>query len=425
MDKEKTGKLKLFFDKVFTDKKIIISSENSLKTIHIPRNYQIVLASIVGVFLLIFIIFFAFGLNLYGKVDKKQRKIDQMNQDSEFAKNEMKNMIQYMDEINNYFSKIKRASSSSKNMPKSNLLEQKDDLENGDSGDLVEQENEVIEKSNFDEKKKINNTKQQNVNLESSQSSQFDDLDLHGLIGVLVEKIDNWRQMVVERYYYIYSILERLGLSDCKDVSWFSKTLSKAEDAIERISSSGQATGSTIKRLKNRICANGVVQKISQSYLKIGKKNAKDDIEFIKNLSNLEDMILKIPIGLPIKNSFRMSSSFGYRKDPIYGNRKFHSGQDMSARYGSSIFSTGNGVVSRAGWFSGYGWCVDVEHDFGIMTRYGHLSAINVHVGQKVFANSLIGKEGNSGKSTGPHLHYEIRINNLAINPKSFMFVNR
>lgn len=426
--------VKTFFNTWFTDKKIIISSEKALKTINIPRSYQIVLASIVAFFVLVFIVFFAFGLNLYGKVDKKQRKIDQMNQDTEFAKGEIKNMIQYMDEVSEYFTKIKKLSNPPKNVSKAKLLESEDgdDVETSIEIKSDEEPEVFVGKIEIEEgliKKKTSNeienspSSVSNIDFKSIDSSTPD--GIKSLVNTLTVKIDNLRDILAQRYYYIYSILDHLNIADCENVSWFSKAFAKAEDAIERFSSSEKATSSTLKRLKNKICANGVIQKMSQSYAKLKQKDINSDIAFIKSLSNLESMIVKMPLGMPIKNVLRFSSSFGYRRDPVHGRRAFHSGQDLVAKYGTSIISTGSGVVTKAGWFSGYGWCVDVAHDFGMSTRYAHLSAINVHVGQVVHPNSLLGNEGNSGKSTGAHLHYEIRINNLAINPRGFMLINR
>jgi len=129
----------------------------------------------------------------------------------------------------------------------------------------------------------------------------------------------------------------------------------------------------------------------------------------------------KVPLGLPLKTSFRLTSGFGSRNDPINGRYKMHEGQDLAGDYGDPAYSTAEGTVTYAGWENGYGRLVKIRHAFGIETRYGHLSAINVTVGQKVSRGEKIGDMGNSGRSTGTHLHYEVRLSGTAVNPMTFI----
>ena len=129
----------------------------------------------------------------------------------------------------------------------------------------------------------------------------------------------------------------------------------------------------------------------------------------------------KVPFAMPVKDSFRWTSGFGYRKDPKgYGNR-MHEGTDMAGSYGTPIYATADGVITHAGWDSGYGRLVKIRHDFGVETRYAHLSQIRVEVGQRVSRGDRIGDMGNSGRSTGTHLHYEVRLNGTAVNPMTFI----
>lgn len=125
----------------------------------------------------------------------------------------------------------------------------------------------------------------------------------------------------------------------------------------------------------------------------------------------------KVPLGLPLKTSFRYSSPFGYRSDPFTGHSAFHPGQDMAGAYGSPVYSTADGVVVHASWNGGYGREVLVQNAFGIQTLYGHLSQIRVTAGQRVSRGQRIGDMGNSGRSTGTHLHYEIRVGGKPVNP--------
>ncbi|MEE9427227.1 MAG: M23 family metallopeptidase [Paracoccaceae bacterium] len=123
----------------------------------------------------------------------------------------------------------------------------------------------------------------------------------------------------------------------------------------------------------------------------------------------------KTPFSLPLKSSFRYTSGFG----PRWGRE--HAGTDFAAGTGTDIFATADGVVTFAGWQSGYGRLVKIQHKFGIETRYAHQSNILVKVGQRVSRGEHIGDMGSSGNSTGTHLHYEIRIDGKAINPMTFI----
>lgn len=123
----------------------------------------------------------------------------------------------------------------------------------------------------------------------------------------------------------------------------------------------------------------------------------------------------RAPFVLPVHDSFRYTSGFGSR----WG--RMHEGVDFAAPVGTPIYSTADGTVIYAGWLSGYGRLIKIQHDFGIETRYGHLSAIRVDVGQRVSRGERIGDMGNSGRSTGPHLHYEIRVNGQALNPMIYI----
>ena len=129
----------------------------------------------------------------------------------------------------------------------------------------------------------------------------------------------------------------------------------------------------------------------------------------------------KTPLGMPVKAAVRWTSGFGGRNDPLGRGYRRHEGQDLAGAYGTPIFSTADGVVTYAGWESGYGRLVKVQHAFGLETRYGHLSQIRVEVGQRVSRGDRIGDMGNSGRSTGTHLHYEVRVNGTAVNPLKFI----
>ena len=123
-----------------------------------------------------------------------------------------------------------------------------------------------------------------------------------------------------------------------------------------------------------------------------------------------------VPSGLPVAAT-AFTSGFGMRAHPLLGGLRAHSGIDLAARSGSPIVATSDGAVSMAGWYGGYGLFVALEHGGGMQTRYGHMSRLNVAAGQQVRRGEVIGFVGSTGLSTGPHLHYEIRVNGQAVNP--------
>ncbi|SDE18341.1 Murein DD-endopeptidase MepM and murein hydrolase activator NlpD, contain LysM domain [Paracoccus isoporae] len=123
----------------------------------------------------------------------------------------------------------------------------------------------------------------------------------------------------------------------------------------------------------------------------------------------------KLPLDMPVKSAFRFTSGFG----PRWG--RVHKGMDLAGPIGTPVLSTGDGVVTFAGRQSGYGYIVKIEHALGTETRYAHLSKIRVKQGQKVSRGAQIGDMGNTGRSTGPHLHYEVRVNGKAVDPMSFI----
>lgn len=126
------------------------------------------------------------------------------------------------------------------------------------------------------------------------------------------------------------------------------------------------------------------------------------------------------PLGYPHHNNH--ASGFGYRTNPFQsGSSEFHSGVDIKGNTGDRVRSTANGRVIIAGWNHGYGKCVVVKHANNYKTIYGHLSEIKVKVGQNVKANDLLGYVGSTGRSTGPHLHYEVRKNDKPLNPSLFL----
>jgi murein DD-endopeptidase MepM/ murein hydrolase activator NlpD len=128
-----------------------------------------------------------------------------------------------------------------------------------------------------------------------------------------------------------------------------------------------------------------------------------------------------VPVRKPITGEIDLSSSFGVRSDPFLGRPAMHTGLDFRSSTGDPVRATANGTVESAGWNGGYGKMVEVDHGNGFSTRYGHMSEIDVKVGQHIKIGQIIGRVGSTGRSTGPHLHYETRIDGDAVDPQKFL----
>ena len=140
-----------------------------------------------------------------------------------------------------------------------------------------------------------------------------------------------------------------------------------------------------------------------------------------KKLDNVQDSAIAVPSDKPVKTA-AFTSGYGVRSDPFQGRAAMHAGIDLSGPAGTPIYATADGVISEAAWNSGgYGNLVKIDHGRGIETRYGHLSKIGVFPGQRIRRGDLIGRMGSTGRSTGSHLHYEVRIDGRAVNPIPFM----
>ena len=163
-----------------------------------------------------------------------------------------------------------------------------------------------------------------------------------------------------------------------------------------------------------------------------------DEINFLRRTVNLEnlsyaeienqvsldkDKIMHYPAIHPTSlDNSKFSSGFGYRYDPFTKNRKIHEGHDFSAKVGTEVCATANGVVKSSRFFGSFGNYIEIDHGNGYTTTYGHLSKRLVKKGQSIQRGDIIGKVGNTGRSTAPHLHYEIKYNNKKIDPSSFYF---
>lgn len=141
-----------------------------------------------------------------------------------------------------------------------------------------------------------------------------------------------------------------------------------------------------------------------------------------KRAGDMASCIPAIPPFSPEKGKYTLSSPFGYRSDPISGETRYHDGQDFAMKPGTPIYTTGDGVVEYVKFsFTGYGNEILIDHGFGYKTRYAHMSIVSVAEGMKLKRGDCIGESGNSGKSTGPHLHYEVLYRGERVNPMNYL----
>lgn len=179
-----------------------------------------------------------------------------------------------------------------------------------------------------------------------------------------------------------------------------------------------------VMSLTNSQLENSIVQTLNNLTNRIANQEA-SYAEIAKFINNKEELLASTPAIQPVSNSDmkRVASGFGYRVDPVYKTVKFHAGLDFSAPQGTPIYATANGAVRTAGNLgNGYGNHVVINHGYGYETLYGHMFRLKVKNGQRVKRGEIIGWVGSTGKSTGPHCHYEVHKNGRPIDPVYFFY---
>ena len=231
----------------------------------------------------------------------------------------------------------------------------------------------------------------------------------YGVLSMRVENMLNVLDRIAERDDNFYRVMMQMEpMSNAQRLSGLGN-----EKRYRQLSQLSDAR--LVVELSNRM--NLLEQKI---YSQI------QSFDQLKNaLSDQQDKLAHMPSIMPINIAdYTMSSGYGWRKDPIYGASKFHEGLDFAASSGTDVFATAEGKVVVAKYQSGYGNCVDIDHGYNYITRYAHLSKINGVQGEEIKRGQLIGNVGSTGKSTGPHLHYEVRFNDIPQNPVNYYFMD-
>ncbi|UWQ93061.1 DUF5930 domain-containing protein [Aliisedimentitalea scapharcae] len=190
--------------------------------------------------------------------------------------------------------------------------------------------------------------------------------------------------------------------------------------------SAGMPTDSIIEQVRRGYSGQGGPL-TPLSFSTRGEEPSPDEIRANKILNQMDQLNLyriaaqQAPFASPVRAAVRYTSGYGYRRDPKTGGRRMHNGSDFAGARGTDIFATADGVVSHAGWQSGFGKLVKIKHAFGIETLYAHNSNIRVKVGQRVSRGDHIADMGSTGRSTGTHLHYEVRVGGRPVNPMIYI----
>lgn len=239
-----------------------------------------------------------------------------------------------------------------------------------------------------------------------------------------------------EELKFYYDLIQ----NEMGDVSKMLSSLQERDDNVYRVIFEAEPIPSSIRNAgvggTNRykdLLEKGLEREdlLVEAYSKIDKLKkqmyiqTKSYDELIDMASNKDEFFAVLPAIQPVSNKElkRLSSGFGYRTDPILKTRKMHWGVDFSAPVGTPIYATGDGVVKRVKTsFGGLGKHIFIDHGYGYETRYGHMSDFNVKQGQKIKRGECIGYVGSTGKSTAPHLHYEVKKDGKKINPVHFFY---
>lgn len=223
---------------------------------------------------------------------------------------------------------------------------------------------------------------------------------------------------------YAEDMMHEMRLRDQRNDQIFTQLEDAVTISVEPLDKMFRAAGMSTEKILETVRRGYSGQGGALSPLVMSTMGSEPDPDTLRAnaiLSELDRMNLyriaaqKLPFAVPVKDSFRFTSGFGMR----WG--RMHKGTDLAAPVGTPIYASADGVVKKAGWSQGYGRMIVIEHAFGISTRYAHLSAFRVKTGQRVSRGDRIGDMGNSGNSTGPHLHYEVRVDGKAVNPMIYI----
>lgn len=224
---------------------------------------------------------------------------------------------------------------------------------------------------------------------------------------------------VREQVRRLEASLERLKLANAKAVqNTTDATASRISEAERALSKLGIDTRHIFERQQADAGRGGPFLPVPAV---TGDNGLSGLIDRLDRWSGVKAVMQKMPLGEPLHQEYDINSGFGARNDPLNRRTGMHEGVDLGAPFGSPVYATGEGVVEFAGPWDNYGLSIEINHGNGVITRYAHLSRIKVKEGQRVTRSMVIGMLGNTGRSTGPHLHYEVRLSDTPKDPLKFI----
>ncbi|QFQ88606.1 peptidoglycan DD-metalloendopeptidase family protein [Paracoccus kondratievae] len=270
------------------------------------------------------------------------------------------------------------------------------------------------------------------ANAANSEAAPVRTAELQAALDILageLEQAANARADAVQQAEDARRVADALALERDQIVARNDQILSQLEDAVsvsvkpldDMFRSVGMNPDEVLRKVRQGYSGQGgPLNPVSYSSsgnaaITQGEAKANEILITLDQMNSYRIAVEKMPLAMPVKSAFRYTSPFGRR----WG--RSHEGIDMAAPVGTPVYATGEGTVIFAGWQRGYGNLIKIQHELGTETRFGHLSKIRVKVGQKVSRGSLIGDMGNTGRSTGSHLHYEVRVNGRAVDPMRFI----
>lgn len=365
-------------ERIFCTRKIIVISDKGISSIPISSKSQ----GLVVMLVLLVLLWISYSTGKYvtyeNVISQKDREIWNTNVANEGLQYQMADLHQNLADLNKYFENIKQL----------DQLSQKSQVKTKNVKEFQE-----LEVAGFAQDKKNNN----------GQAAK----DSEGVQQIL----SNIRSKVIARISRLESIIEKTGINLKKvadnNASLKGAMLNAPHLHIQK--TAGNASNNNQGGPFNPIDESGT-----------GFFNQDEFEAEINYLMQLENVVNSIPLSSPLKD-YSVSSGFGRRIDPIRNSLAMHTGIDLAGEYKSKVYSSAPGVVVFSDTSGAYGRLVQVDHGSGIVTWYGHLDRILVREGDTVKRGQLIGLQGNTGRSTGTHLHYEVRLNNQPVNPANFL----
>jgi murein DD-endopeptidase MepM/ murein hydrolase activator NlpD len=257
------------------------------------------------------------------------------------------------------------------------------------------------------------------------------------IIVIAYTYFDSPKEIMLERELKAMKLQYKMLNKDLEQMSEVLDNLEKRDDRIYRVIFEAEPIPDAVREAgygganmykKFESYNNSELLKESTQKLEKLKKEmyiqSKSYDELVQKMENKEQMLASLPAIQPIYNDdlTRVASGYGYRIDPIYKTRKMHEGIDFTAPRGTEIYATGDGRVAETRFSRTYGRCVIVKHGYGYKTLYAHMMDVKVEEGDEVERGEVIGTVGSTGKSTAPHLHYEVRKNSRTTNPVNYFY---